>query len=281
MEMHSGMVLDSKLRSGAWLESTGQGRGMRMRRVFETRYLPTRFAALSAVWVLSMLMLGTSMGVPLPVFVITSISVLLLAFVYARQHDSELARGGSRMNVYAPADPLEGDDDPSLDDVFADHFVAKEFAAARRGRNVTLVMFGFSRFEEFSHQQGYAAAANALREFGKLLQRLTRQMNLTARYGWRADSFLSVLSDADADAAEVFINRVRDAAKSSRVRMPDIEAGVAVYQPHMTGPEEFVECAKQALDAARATRASAEATVVQGHASVRVGHVPSRRIAVL
>jgi diguanylate cyclase (GGDEF)-like protein len=137
--------------------------------------------------------------------------------------------------------------------------VAKEFAAARRGRDVTLVMFGFSRFDEFSEREGSGAAAAAIREFGRLLHRQTRSMNVSVRYGWRGDAFLSVLSEADATAADVFVGRVHAAIAASRVKMPVVEAGIATYQPHLASPEEFVETAARALSAARAASGNSQA----------------------
>lgn len=226
---------------------------MSARGLMQAGALPVRFAAVAAVWVAAALMLGQELGSPLPVFALTSTSILVLAFVFMRQYEPEpLPRPaqGARTPPLHHASEAE-DADPATES-FTEHFVAKEFAAASRGRDVTLVMFGFSRFDEFAEQEGYMAAGEALREFGRVLQRMTRQMNLTARYGWRADSFLSVLSGANAVAAEVYIRRVREAAAASKVRMPGIDAGIATWQPHLASPDEFVACAQQALDAARA-----------------------------
>jgi diguanylate cyclase (GGDEF)-like protein len=115
-----------------------------------------------------------------------------------------------------------------------------------------VVMFGFTRFDEFTEREGSGAAAAAIREFGRLLHQQTRTMNVSARYGWRGDTFLSVLSEADAAAADVFVGRVHAAVAASRVKMPVVEVGVATYQPHLASPEEFVESAARALAAARA-----------------------------
>jgi GGDEF domain-containing protein len=162
--------------------------------------------------------------------------------------------------VAADADEVMDDDDADADAdaMFADHFIAKEFAAARRGRDVALVMFGFRHFDEFAEREGTEAACEALREFGRVLRKLTRRMNVSGRCAWRAGSFLSVLSDADAKAADAFIHRVRDAAVATKVKMPEIDAGIAVYQPHLESPEAFVEAAERALAAARSDVAYAK-----------------------
>lgn len=135
----------------------------------------------------------------------------------------------------------------------AEHFVASEYAAAQRGRHVTVVIFGLDHFDAFAVSHGGAAADRAVREFGQLLKRLTRRMNLSARYGWRADTFISVLSDSDAEGAEVFVQRVRSgmAECNARMPMPTVSVGLAEYDPAISSPEEFVEWAESALAEAR------------------------------
>lgn len=143
---------------------------------------------------------------------------------------------------------------------YADHFVSSEFAAARRGRKVTLVMFGFDGFEHFSATNGASVTDRVLREFGQVLKDLTRQMNISARYGWRADAFLSVLSDADADGAELFVQRVRSAWEDAADTgpRPSISAGIAEFQPGLASPEDFVNSAEQVLAEARADGARSQ-----------------------
>jgi diguanylate cyclase (GGDEF)-like protein len=210
---------------------------------------PLRVAALLAAWTAVLVTASAFVGSPLPALTTVLAAVGGLG-LYAR-----FENGGGRRQVTVLR--AEGSDPESAlpSQAEADHFIAREFDAARRGRRVTLVMFGFSRFEEFSEREGMAAAGAALQEFGKLLNSMTRRMNLSARYGWRADAFLSVLSDADAAAAEAYVARVRDAMATSRVSLPEIEAGVVEYAAHIASPDEFVECAERALAAARAAAA--------------------------
>jgi diguanylate cyclase (GGDEF)-like protein len=219
---------------------------MRTRELSQSQSLPVRFVAVVALWVSGTVSLGATLGSPLPIFVLTA-AMLALVYVYSRFEGGTEGNGGSETHF-----PPFVEEDPELPpSSFADHFVAKEFAAARRGRDVTLVMFGFSRFDEFSEREGSAAAAAAIREFGRLLHRQTRRMNVSVRYGWRGDVFLSVLSEADAAAADVFVGRVHEAVAASRVKMPTVDAGVAMYQPHLASPEEFADAAARALSAAR------------------------------
>jgi GGDEF domain-containing protein len=220
--------------------------------------LPPRILAVMAVWLTAAVTLGVMLRSPMAIAVLTT-AILVLTLVFERA-DTVAGRASSSVHRALVSDGQDGDT------AFAQHFVAKEFAAARRGRKLTLVMFGLSRLEAFTEQHGAEAAAVALRSFGRLLQQMTREMNLSSRCGWRADAFLSVLADADAAAAEVFIARVRGAAAASTVPMPDVAAGITVYQPHLASPEEFVECAERALAAARAAAGTVQRPRREVHA---------------
>jgi GGDEF domain-containing protein len=215
--------------------------------------ISARLTLVVAVWMGGAVMLSVLLGPPLPVLVLgmALLTLTYLSYVVTTRGDP---------NVAPPAASAGVEEDELADESYADHFMAKEFAAAERGRDVTVVVFGFSRFEEFTAERGPGAAAAALREFGRVLQRMTRKMNLTARCGWRSDSFLSVLSGANAAAAQAFIERVRVTAAASDVSLPEIEAGIAVYQAHMASPSELVAEAERALAAARAAAASLAAT---------------------
>jgi diguanylate cyclase (GGDEF)-like protein len=139
-------------------------------------------------------------------------------------------------------------------DEFVHLFIAMEFAAARRGRAVTLALFGFDDFEGFAQRHGAVEADHAVREFSRVLNRSTRKINLSARYGWRHETFLSVLADAHADGAAVFVARVRGELDTLRKNgpLPTISAGIAEYDASVKEPEELVRRAERALEAARA-----------------------------
>jgi GGDEF domain-containing protein len=192
--------------------------------------------------------------------------LVLLAVAFLATAHLHLRSAAPRDTVDPGSEPVPATVAPNADEadhdvadaMFADHFIAKEFAAARRGRDVALVMFGFRHFDEFAEREGTEAACEALREFGRVLRKFTRRMNVSGRCAWRAGSFLSVLSDADAKTADAFIHRVRDAAVASKAKMPEIDAGIAVYQPHLESPEAFVEAAERALAAARSDFAYAK-----------------------
>lgn len=136
-----------------------------------------------------------------------------------------------------------------------EHLVRREFEAARQGREVTLVMFGLTGFDEFADGAGTGGASAALLEFARLLGRVARQRGLVVRSGWRADSFLVVLTGAGVHEAADYVAAVRQASGSSAVPMPSFEVGIAAWAPHLKTPDAFVQQAERALSLARTAQA--------------------------
>ncbi len=127
--------------------------------------------------------------------------------------------------------------------------VAREFAAARRGRGLVAVMFDLDGFKDYNDRFGHMAGDEALRTFAEALKVETRAMNLAARYG--GDEFLTLLSDADEAAARIFIQRVaerfrRESAGLGRGSL-DVTAGAAAYDSAMEDWLELIEAADRAL----------------------------------
>jgi diguanylate cyclase (GGDEF)-like protein len=205
-------------------------------------------AGIALVLLTIVVLLGIG-GTPLEALVFGT-GALALALVFAKGERESVARALEFGRQFAGKDDATGLPSPD----YAEHFVASEFAAAQRGRPVTVVLFGFDRFDAFTASHGAAAADHAVREFGRILKRLTRKMNHSARYGWRVDAFLSVLSESNRDAATVYVHRVQEAVAEagSIVPMPVLSVGMAEFQPDFATPEDFVEAAERALAEARA-----------------------------
>lgn len=130
---------------------------------------------------------------------------------------------------------------------FARWFLDKEFAAAERDRPLAVVLFDLDFFKRYNDRHGHPAGDAALREVARVLDRVTRRMNLTARYG--GEEFLSILSSADVDAALVFVEYVR--AELRRADIPaepvTLSAGVAAYHPGIRTPDELLAAADRAM----------------------------------
>lgn len=135
----------------------------------------------------------------------------------------------------------------------ADLFLEKEFAAARRGRPVTVILFDLDRFKAYNDRFGHAAGDDALRKFVSMLSARTRTMDLSARYG--GEEFVAVLSGGITDSGVRFAESVRKALAESDGDLPPFtfSAGVAEYTEGMDGPADLVEAADRALYRAKET----------------------------
>lgn len=129
-------------------------------------------------------------------------------------------------------------------------FLEREYAAAVRGRTLSIVLFAFDGFTRFNAEHGTNAGDGVLRAFGTLLRGHTRRMNLATR--WSSDSFLCVLGDTDDEGALIFaaLMQERLRAAGTTTSLPTISAGVAMYRPDVGELDELVQRAEQALQAA-------------------------------
>ena len=134
----------------------------------------------------------------------------------------------------------------------AEIFLQKEFAAARRGRPLTVILFDLDRFKDYNDEFGHAAGDDALRVFVKILKGRTRTMDLTARYG--GEEFIAVLSGGTADGGVRFAESIRESlAENEEVRPFTVSAGVAQYSQDMEDFSELVAAADKALYLAKET----------------------------
>lgn len=125
----------------------------------------------------------------------------------------------------------------------------REFAAARRGRDLTAVIFDLDRFKEYNDTNGHLAGDQALQAFARSLQEETRAMNLAARYG--GDEFVAVLAGTDAAGARTFIDRVRTRFALYVEELGhgplSVSAGLARFGPEMASPDELLRAADDEL----------------------------------
>jgi diguanylate cyclase (GGDEF)-like protein len=125
-------------------------------------------------------------------------------------------------------------------------FLEKAFYAAQRGYRLSVVIFDLDHFKSINDKKGHAAGDEVLSVFGETLVKITRAMNLSARFG--GEEFISIVNDSDADGAAIFADRVRTAfEKASPVPGATVSAGVAEYEPGMASPDVLVAAADQAL----------------------------------
>ncbi len=133
--------------------------------------------------------------------------------------------------------------------------LAQEFAAARRGRALAVVLFDVDYFKEFNDSLGHLAGDDALRAIGEILLGETRAMNLVARYG--GDEFVAVLSDTDLEGGERHAERVARRLARHPVLGPlglSLSAGVAEFNDAMEHVEDLLGMADRNLYRSKETR---------------------------
>lgn len=137
-----------------------------------------------------------------------------------------------------------------------DMFLEKEFAAAERGRVLTVVIFDLDDFKQYNDAAGHQAGDAALQRFAAILAGRTRTMNLSARYG--GDEFVTILSDTDADGARILVDRIMESVRADEVMgRIGASAGIAAYRSGMLGPQDLIRAADEALYRAKAEREQA------------------------
>lgn len=131
--------------------------------------------------------------------------------------------------------------------------VRREFAAAGRGRTLTVVLLDVDAFGAYNASEGREAGDDVLRAVARIIDGETRAMNMAGR--WGGDEFMAVLSGGDTEGAVVFVNRIRRAVAAVR-RGPTpftLSIGIAAYDEDMKAVEELITAAERALTRAKWT----------------------------
>lgn len=127
-------------------------------------------------------------------------------------------------------------------------FLRKEFAAARRGRRLAVVLYDLDNFKAYNDSAGHQAGDEALRAFARILAENTREMNLTARFG--GDEFIAVLTDIDRRGTSVHVQRIVAALEHHRLLGPAgirVSAGIATFGANVRSPEALIMAADRDL----------------------------------
>lgn len=134
----------------------------------------------------------------------------------------------------------------------ATEFLEREWAAAQRGRPVTVVLFDLDNLKRVNDERGHATGDEVLIAFAKLLRARTRASNLSARVG--GEEWLSLLSDTTLDGGVAFAESLRrewDRTDLGWGRMT-VSAGVATADAAMHSQDGLVAAADRALYRAKA-----------------------------
>ncbi|HUP89548.1 MAG TPA: sensor domain-containing diguanylate cyclase [Longimicrobiales bacterium] len=139
-----------------------------------------------------------------------------------------------------------------------DMFLEKEFAAARRGRRLSVLIFDLDHFKQYNDRAGHQAGDDVLRAFARVLDSQTRAMNLAARYG--GDEFITIIADTDRRGAQAHAERIiRAMAKDPMLSAAGISAsvGIASFSPEMASFEDLIRAADRDLYSRKVARVRA------------------------
>jgi diguanylate cyclase (GGDEF)-like protein len=127
-------------------------------------------------------------------------------------------------------------------------YLDKEFAAARRGRTLSVLLFDLDHFKQYNDLKGHQAGDAALQAFANVMIANTREMNLAVRYG--GDEFISILADTDMQGAIAQADRIMRAIGSDPLlHGTGVNAcvGIATYNPSMDTFEDLIRAADRDL----------------------------------
>ncbi len=134
-----------------------------------------------------------------------------------------------------------------------DFMLEKEFAAAQRGRPLSVALVDIDGLAEYNARHGQQAGDAAIRSVSELFGRQMRSMNIGGRYD--GDAFLAILSGETVGGAWVFAERTRAAVLATKqntgLRL-SVSVGVAQYELWMRNPGDLLDAAGRALRRARA-----------------------------
>lgn len=124
--------------------------------------------------------------------------------------------------------------------------------AARKRRNVALIMMDVDRFKNFNDTFGHPAGDMLLREITDILKSRVRAGDIACRYG--GEEFAMILSETDADGACVCMEKIREDIKALQLHYRGqalgsvtVSAGVAVFPSQVENAEDLVRAADTAL----------------------------------
>lgn len=192
----------------------------------------------------------------------------------ARRLRAERRRAAEEASRAAYSDPVTGLPSRQVGRIFLD----REFAMARRGEQLAVVLFHLEGLEGIGRRHGDRLVEQVLTKFGELLAETTRQMDFVGRFG--EDTVLALLRDEAPRGAATFAERIREKAAGFQFELSDgsqvnsdvvVSAGVAGYTDSMDDAVDLVEAARQAVNRAREEGGGRVVVVGRERASPTVG----------
>lgn len=136
--------------------------------------------------------------------------------------------------------------------------VRQEFSRAKRyNHDFSLIMFDIDHFKNINDTFGHQTGDVVLREISTIIKDAVRTSDVVGRYG--GEEFAVVLTETDADEAQIFAERLRKRVEEFKFFNPadplkiTASMGLACYPLNgIDTPNAFIKCADEALYKAKA-----------------------------
>jgi len=200
-------------------------------------------AGMAALVTANVLVLLSGAEPPDPAFIVWVAATYIAVCIGAGVLSEVLRRERSAAEEMALVDALTGIANRRHAAIFLD----AAFSAAERGRPVCVVLFDLDRFKELNDEFGHRTGDAVLKDLGAIFGRMTRRMDLSAR--WGGEEFISILTNCRASGALVFADRVRKELRDldHPWGVVTLSAGIAEFRPGMGTPDVLVATADRAL----------------------------------
>lgn len=183
-----------------------------------------------------------------PVFIALSAAFGVLVIGVLLVYQTARLRGFREGVASAQTDP----ETRLVSSAVARRLLAIEFAAAERGRPLTIVLFSVDNFRRLAAMEGGKARERLLLTLGALLRRRTRDMHVSARLG-DDGVFITILGGVEERGANTFVSRVRKDLGTIAVGASPLVVSTVVcpYHPGMASDEALLSQARNSLAEAR------------------------------
>lgn len=179
--------------------------------------------------------------IPVATLLITAMLMLMLRESTQTGHDTGAAAAEMDLFTRLPSHAM------------AHQFLLRQFAAAERGRALSVAMFSIDNLPRVAAARGANEANRALLAIGAILKRHTRGMNMSTRLDG-SYTFMSVLDSVDERGAAIFVEKVlKDLGALRAGGLPlDVRVGIAGYDGIVQTAGEMVARAHDTLTSIRA-----------------------------
>ncbi len=195
-------------------------------------------AAGIGVWYVLAEITNTRSVIVIPVSALIIAIVLLLMLHESEQAGLQTGATAAEMDVFTRL--------PSF--TVAYQLLQREFAAAERGRALTVVLFSLDNLPRLAATRGANEANRMLLAIGTIFKRSTRGMNIVARMD-NGHTFMAVLGTVDEAGARKYAGRVARDLSNLRIngKPMEVRVGIRGFDPDMQAPEELLARAHDAL----------------------------------